>query len=162
MLINNAGIVSMAKALIDQLRQTFETNAFAPAVVTEAFLPLLEKGNDVRLIYVSSGLGSINMRADESLPYYKLEATIYRMSKAALNMLAVCHQAGLKDKGIKVFAFDPGFVVTNLTGEADRENRVKRGAGDPAESGRALLNIVEGGRDKDVGKFLHKDGLFPW
>jgi NAD(P)-dependent dehydrogenase (short-subunit alcohol dehydrogenase family) len=161
-LINNAGIVRMAKPLINQLRETFETNTFGPAVVTEAFLPLLEKGNDVRIIYVSSDLGSINMRTDELAPYYKLDATVYRMTKAALNMLAVCHQAELKDKGIKVFAFNPGFVVTNLTGEGDRENRVKRGAGDPADSGRALLDIVNGGRDEDVGKFLHKDGLHPW
>lgn len=161
-LINNAGIISVAKPLIDQLRETFETNTFAPAVVTEAFLPLLEKGKDVCLIYVSSDLGSINIRADESWPYYKLEATTYRMAKAALNMLAVCHQAEFRDKGFKVFAFNPGFVVTNLTGEADRENRVNMGAGDPADSARGLLDIVSGARDDDVGKFLHKDGLHPW
>jgi NAD(P)-dependent dehydrogenase (short-subunit alcohol dehydrogenase family) len=161
-LINNAGIASRAMPLINQLRETFETNAFAPAVVTEAFINLLLKSKDGRLIYVSSDLGSIGMRADESYAYYKVPAVAYRMSKAALNMLTLCHHVEYKDKGVKVFAFNPGFVVTTLTGEADRENRVKSGAGDPAVSAQALLGIVNGSRDQDVGKHLHKDGVHPW
>ena len=161
-LINNAGIVSGATPLINQLREIFETNTFGPAVMTETFLPLLQKCKDARLIYVSSGLGSINMRGDPSLPHYKLDGTTYRMSKAALNMLMMCHHVEFMDKGIKVFAFDPGYVVTNLTGEADRENRIKRGAGDPADSAKAIVDIVNGSRDSDAGKFLHMDGLYPW
>jgi NAD(P)-dependent dehydrogenase (short-subunit alcohol dehydrogenase family) len=161
-LINNAGITSTATPFITQLREVFETNTFAPAVVTENFLPLLEKSKDARVIYVSSGLGSLELRADESDPYYKLPAVSYRMSKAALNMLALCHHAELKEKGIKVFAMDPGYVVTNLTGEADRERRVRNGAGDPRVSAETLLSIVDGRRDGDVGKFLHKDGVYPW
>ncbi len=161
-LINNAGIVSKATPFIKQLRETFETNAFAPAIVTEAFIDLLEKSKDGRLIYVSSDLGSIEMRGNESLKYYKIPAVSYRMSKAALNMLAMCHHVEYKDKGVKVFAFNPGFVVTNLTGEADRQNRIRNGAGDPADSARALLNIVNGGRDNDAGKHLYQDGVHPW
>ncbi|KAG0645447.1 Short-chain dehydrogenase reductase tropE [Hyphodiscus hymeniophilus] len=112
-LINNAGIISRSPNLLEQLRATFETNTFGPAVVTEAFRPLLEKSGNARLIYVSSGLGSIAWRADPGNMYYKLPAAPYRMSKAALDMLTVCHYAELKDKGVKVWAFDPGTYTTN-------------------------------------------------
>ena len=84
-LVNNAGIVSHNPNLLENLRATFETNAFGPAVMTEAFLPLLEKGRDARLVYVSSGLGSLGLRADPTYPYYNLPATTYRMSKSAMN-----------------------------------------------------------------------------
>jgi NAD(P)-dependent dehydrogenase (short-subunit alcohol dehydrogenase family) len=113
-LINNAGITSRATPLINELRETFETNAFGPAVVTEAFIPLLLKSKGGRLIYISSELGSIEMRGDESYVYYNLPAVAYRMSKAVLNILTMCHHAEYKEKGIKAFAFNPGFVVTNL------------------------------------------------
>jgi len=161
-LINNAGIVSRSTSLIAQLRETFETNTFGPAIVTEAFISLLQKSTNGRLIYVSSGLGSLACRADESDPYYQLPATAYRMSKAALDMLTICHHAEYAKTGIKVFAFDPGYVVTNLTGEEDRQNRVRNGAGDAAVSAETLLSIIDGRRDSDVGRFVHKDGLHPW
>lgn len=84
-LINNAGIIVRNPNFLENLRTVFETNTFGPAVVTEAFLPLLEKSRDGRLVYVSSGLGSMTMRSDPSAPYYQLPGTTYRMSKAALN-----------------------------------------------------------------------------
>ena len=115
MLINNAGIISRSASLIEQMRETFETNTFGPAVVTEAFLPLLEKSKDGRLIYVSSDLGSITRRADPGDKYYKIPATTYRMSKAALDMLMVCHHAELRQKGIKVWAFNPVCRPPSLT-----------------------------------------------
>ena len=59
-------------------------------------------------MYVSSELESIEMRGDESRKYHKIPAMAYRMSKAALNMLAVCHHVEYKDKGIKVFALTWG------------------------------------------------------
>ena len=97
------------------MREIFETNTFGPAIVTENFTPLLLKSENARLIYVRSDLGSITNRSGTSIWYYKVPAVAYRMSKAALNMLAVCNYAELKGKGkgVKVWAFNPGYVVTN-------------------------------------------------
>jgi len=150
--------------LITDLRATFETNTFGPAIVTEAFAPLLSKSKNGRLVYVSSGLGSLTIRSDPSDRYYKNPRVTYRMSKAALNMLAICHHVALGPQGIKVWTFCPGYVVTNLsgTGEKGRRERVERGAGDPKESAEGILAIVEGRRDSEVGKFVHKDGVYPW
>lgn len=163
-LINNAGIISHKQTLIGQLRDTFETNAFGPAIVTETFLPLLEKSSGARLIYVSSGLGSINMRLDPKDMYKMLDGLAYRMSKAALNMLVAGAFVKYGPKGMKVWAFDPGYVVTNLsgTGEKGMQERRERGAGDPRMSANALASIVAGKRDEDVGKFVHENGIYPW
>lgn len=35
-------------------------------------------------------------------------------------------------------------------------------AGDPAVSGLIVLDIVQGKRDADVGRFVHKDGVYAW
>ncbi|TVY84110.1 Short-chain dehydrogenase/reductase tropE [Lachnellula suecica] len=149
-LINNAGIISHATALIDQLRETFETNTFGPAIVTEAFTPLLLKSKSPKLIYVSSNLGSITWRSDPTNPYYALPAPAYRMSKAALNMLLACDYATLGSKGVKAWAYCPGYVVTNLsgTGEKGRQERVERGAGSAVDSAKGILAIW---REKGCG-----------
>jgi NAD(P)-dependent dehydrogenase (short-subunit alcohol dehydrogenase family) len=163
-LVNNAGIIARTTPLIKELREMFETNTFGPAIVTEAFKPLLENSENGRLIYVTSDLGSITERSDPSMPYYKLPNTTYRMSKAALNMLMMCHHVELGPKGIKVWAFNPGYVVTNLsgTGEKGIQERIRNGARDPKESAEGLVACIDGRRDKDVGKFVNKDGYHPW
>jgi NAD(P)-dependent dehydrogenase (short-subunit alcohol dehydrogenase family) len=132
--------------------------------VTENFLPLLLKSAGSRLIYVSSDLGSITLRCDPSSTYYAIPATAYRMSKAALNMLAACQQFEYGKEGMKVWAFNPGYVVTNLsgTGEKGRQERVERGAGDAAVSARGLADIVYGMRDAEVGGLVEGKGVQPW
>ncbi|MCJ1478716.1 hypothetical protein MMC13_007399 [Lambiella insularis] len=159
-LVNNAGILNRSPSLITQLRTTFETNVFAPAVVTDAFLALLQKSSDPRLIYVSSSLGSITLRLDASRKQLG-GAVAYRASKAALDMLAACHHADYGET-IKVFAFDPGLVVTNLAGEDQREALAARGAGSAAGSAQTALSIIDERRDADVGRFLYKEGVHPW
>ncbi|KAE9367244.1 NAD(P)-binding protein [Stipitochalara longipes BDJ] len=163
-LINNAGIIPKSTPLIKNLREVFETNTFGPAVITQTFTPLLEKSKDARIIYITSDLGSLTERSDPSNKYHKLPAMTYRMSKAALNMLMVCHHVELGPKGIKVWAFNPGYVVTNLsgTGEKGVQERIKNGAGDPKKSAEGIVACVDGRRDKDVGKFVSKDGFHEW
>lgn len=163
-LINNAGIISHAPSFRNNFRETFETNTIGPAVVSQSFTPLLLKSQKAKLINISSGLGSIDRASDPSSPYYKAPLAPYMMSKTALNMLTAYDYARLGDKGVKVWAYCPGYVVTNLsgTGEKGIQERVERGARSPKESAEGLLAIVEGKRDADVGKFIHKDGIYGW
>jgi hypothetical protein len=76
----------------------------------------------------------------------------------------LCHHVEFKDKVIKCWAFDPGYVVTNLsgTGEEGKQERIRNGAGDASVSARELARIVEGKRDADVGKFVNGEGVLPW
>lgn len=80
------------------------------------------------------------------------------MSKSALNMLSACHSASFKEFGAKVFAYCPGFVVTNLTGEEDRQNRIDMGAESSETSAQGILEILEGKRDSEAGGFVTRYG----
>ncbi|OIW28196.1 putative short chain dehydrogenase/reductase [Coniochaeta ligniaria NRRL 30616] len=165
-LINNAGIIVTKPCdTLTNLRETFETNTFGPAIVTETFEPLLRNSSNPRLIYVSSDAGSITTRLDKTYKWYGLRGDTYRMSKAAVNMLSACHRVNFADWGCKVCAFNPDFCVTNLTGEAGRVFRKEHGARDPKEPAAALVSIVAGKRDTDFEKsgMLDVDGsVRPW
>ncbi|KAF2683895.1 short chain dehydrogenase [Lentithecium fluviatile CBS 122367] len=163
-LINNAGIAIKAPhATRPDLRVIFETNVFGPTMLTLALKALLQRSSAPRVINVTSELGSIASRADPTSSSYAVGQNPYRMSKAALNMLTVCQQKELGEFGCKVWAFCPGFVVTNLTGEGDRQWRKDLGGESSETSAQGIVEIVEGKRDGEVGGFVTKYGkAFPW
>lgn len=166
-LINNAGILVYQPDIdvLSALRKSFETNVFAQLLVTEAFEPLLKKSSKPYVVYVSSGMGSITIRLDPNAPFRQLRGEPYRMSKAALNMLAACHRYNFSEWGCKVAAFDPGWCVSNLTGEKGREMRVKGGARDAKEPAATLTSIALGQKDEELEKngLLDVDGkILPW
>jgi NAD(P)-dependent dehydrogenase (short-subunit alcohol dehydrogenase family) len=113
---------------------------------------------DPRIINVSSSLGSLAERAGPKSVGYDLPAEAYRMSKAALNMASVCMHVTYRDWGAKVWAYCPGYVVTNLTGEADRQRRAETGAESSETSAQGILEIVKGQRDAEVGLFVTRRG----
>lgn len=161
-LINNAGIYSQAPTLKEQIHDTLATNVTGAAIVAEAFTPLLLKSSNPYLLHVSSGLGSINLASDPRPFDAAVGALAYRMSKAALNMLTMQNSNILGKQGVKVFAVCPGLVESNLRGESEEQRSAGGTAGDPEVSGQTMLRIIEGERDADVGKFVHKDGVYPW
>lgn len=102
------------------------------------------------------------MAADPQSSIYSFDGYAYRMSKAALNMLALQDVKLLGRQGVKVFAVCPGLVESGLRGHSEQERSAGGRAGDPKVSGETILSILEGKRDEDVGKFVHKDGVYPW
>ncbi|KAI1158013.1 putative short chain dehydrogenase/reductase [Nemania serpens] len=166
-LINNAGVIITKPCdTLTNLRETFETNVFGTAVVTETFEPLLKKSTaGARLIYVSSDQGSISNRLDPEYRWYKLRGDYYRMSKAAVNMLAACHRVNYAEWGCKVLAFNPDFCLTYLTGGRGCDMRKQLGARDPKDAAGALVDLVLGKRDDDFTKsgIIDIDGnVRPW
>lgn len=161
-LINNAGVCP-TDFTRSALRDAFETNAISPAMVTEAFAPLLLKSSAPRVIYVSSATGSIAKRMDPTDRSYQASYKTYRISKTALNMLVACDSYEYKGR-IKVFAYCPGYVITDLAGE--REAKEKAGiAKSPDGSARGALAIAIGHRDEEAGSFLHgeqRGEVYPW
>lgn len=67
---------------IDHLREEFETNVVGTAIVSQVFLPLVEKSTRKTIVNVSSSLGSIGIGMD-------VRYSSYSVTKTALNML-VC------------------------------------------------------------------------
>ncbi len=102
-LINNAGISgglpqTATSINIEVFKNVYDTNLFGVVMVTQAFLDLLHKSTEPRIVNVTSGLGSLTMNNDPKWPYYNVKAAAYNSSKAALNMytivnasVKVCH-----------------------------------------------------------------------
>jgi NAD(P)-dependent dehydrogenase (short-subunit alcohol dehydrogenase family) len=115
MLINNAGIYEHPQSDTLQNFNTsdafhvFEVNTFAPILISRAFLDLLKRGSNPRLIQMSSGAGSLhdkNYSGD----------LIYGASKAALNILTRGIAVDPAVNGVIVITVNPGWVQTDMTG----------------------------------------------
>ncbi|KAK0624953.1 hypothetical protein B0T17DRAFT_639066 [Bombardia bombarda] len=176
-LINNAGIQTDIDhharnkiTLRESFTQCYNINAAGSEVTTWAFAPLLIAGASPRLVFVSSGLASFTQQSQTWFPPQELaagwpktvgfETVAYKASKVAVNMIMLGWQNRLKGDGVKVFAVEPGFLVTDLG--AMKEVAAQMGAGHPSEGGRVIRGIVEGERDGDVGRVVLKEGVQPF
>jgi NAD(P)-dependent dehydrogenase (short-subunit alcohol dehydrogenase family) len=114
-LINNAGIypdegVNILTIDRQLLVTTLNTNTLGAIRMVQAFLPLLKKSQDARVINVSSGFGEINgLSAD--YPSYCL-------SKLALNGATIMLSQALRSEKIAVNAICPGWVKTDMGGDS--------------------------------------------
>lgn len=152
--------------------KTWDVNVTGTQILTQTLLPLLLRSTDPRLLFLTSGLSSLTTANDPSMFFNKRNVlapgwpkagpvfTAYRSSKAALNMLMEEYARMLEVDGVKVWCISPGLLATGLGG--NREALRRMGAGDPAVGGQLVRDVVEGGRDGDVGKVVNKDGIQPW
>ena len=67
----------------------------------------------------------------------------------------------LKEEGVKVVAISPGMLATGLGGVGANQLK-KMGALDPQVGADFIRDVVEGGRDQDMGKVIRKDMIQPW
>ena len=120
-LVNNAGISldwDGQPMTADKMRKTYEVNVIGQWQVSEAFVPLLSKSDDARIINHSSILGSMGAVAANWDQMGGMCHEAYSTSKAALDMLTVLQSNKLKDKKISVTAAHPGWVKTDLGSQA--------------------------------------------
>ena len=162
-LINNAGILlesnngtpAAPASEISQelLRKTFETNFFNTIAVTQKFVPLLKRSDAGRIVFLSSGLGSLTWHSDPKSPIYDYKLPAYDISKTALNGYAVHLAYELRDTPIKVNAAHPGSVVTDMNAYGDIP--VEEGA----KTSVALATLPADGYS---GKFIYLGNELPW
>ncbi|MCJ1240466.1 hypothetical protein MMC14_008469 [Varicellaria rhodocarpa] len=158
-LVSNAAIGIPTGSLAEKMSQAFQTNTTGPLLMLESFAPLLQKSNGIpRVINVTSGAGSIAIRLDPTSFGYNHKHIQYRTSKAALNMITACQAVHYGELGFKVFAFCPGFTVSNLGPMNNAEN----GAKPTSEGAAPIVKLLNGERDAEHGGFLHATGQYPW
>ncbi|KAF4994947.1 hypothetical protein FDECE_12949 [Fusarium decemcellulare] len=156
-LINNAGILRRdLPEGREKMRLIYETNVFGPMVVTEAFLPLLERATGTkRLVYVTSTLGSIQVKLDQDSKEHPLHGLAYSTSKSALNMLALHYSVKYeKDPSWKFNLSCPGFCNTNLN--------EYRGPDTPENGSINICRLATLGPDGESGTFTDRHGTIPW
>src|SRR4051812_28517188 len=93
-LINNAGIYggypqTALDSTIDQFRETYDANVYSAVRVTQAFIDLLKRSSEPRIVNVTSSQGSLTLHSDPAYKYYDYKGAVYLSSKAALNMYTV-------------------------------------------------------------------------
>jgi NAD(P)-dependent dehydrogenase (short-subunit alcohol dehydrogenase family) len=160
-LINNAGVGSDSRDFDDvpstrdfghleagPMLRLIHTNAVAPIIVAQRFMDLLRRGNDPKVVSISSIVGSIT-----SKDYGGDHA--YSASKAALNMFMRSLSADLRGEGVIVAVLHPGWVRTDMGGP--------NGQVSVEESAEGLIKVIDGLTMYHTGGFLDYRGhALPW
>ena len=159
LLINNAGVnartlgIDRADAGVfnappEPALEMIRINGLGAVLVTRALLPLLSSGRDAKIVNITSQLGSMVVGAN-------FNEFRYAASKAVTNMFTVTAAAQLKDQGITVVCFHPGWVRTGMGGP--------QASLTPEESAEGIVAAVDGLTIEDSGRFLRWDGTdHPW
>lgn len=127
-LVNNAGITGPMHDphdyTADDMTEVLLTNVVGYIRVIHAFLPLLEKSDDPRIVNVSSGLGSFTRFHDRNRIGAFVGTPLYAASKAAISMMTV-QFASLLPR-IRINAADPGLTATGDRGPRAASTRGQR------------------------------------
>jgi len=116
-LINNAGVINETSNRLDamnDLDSTFNSNVTSAHIVTSAFLSLLRKGTQKKVVNISTAAGSIAMASK----YSTVAPPAYKVSKAALNMLTAQYAQSYEKEGFTFIAVSPGRLRTDMGGES--------------------------------------------
>lgn len=173
-LINNAGISGVKidgngnyipqtwtakEASIDTFKEVYATNVYGVVSVTQAFLDLLEKAAEPRIVMVSSTVGSLSLQSNPDWPAYEFgKFAVYGSSKSALNMYTVHLAYELRGTAFKVNMVDPGYTKTDFT---------NYNGGEVEEAGKRVAKYALIEEDGPTGKFFSEEtnpetGEIPW
>ena len=165
-LVNNAGIVaewgtSVADITADQVRTAYDVNVFGVVAVINAFVPLLRRSPNARIVNMSSGLGSTTLLSELGGRLATQGLLAYSSSKAALNALTLVYASALRADNIKVNAATPGLVPTDLNTQAS----VPRGERTVADGAAVPVALATLPTDGPTGAFRGPESLSdvaPW
>lgn len=126
-LINNAGVCQYTSGGVqnmDNLPESFNINVLGVHRTTQAFLKLLKKGTQKKVVNISTTVASITDAAKADY----LPAPAYTISKAAMNALTVQYALDLEQEGFTFMALSPGWMKIDLGGGDLADLTAKQGA----------------------------------
>ena len=149
-LVNNAGILldedKGALAITPEIFETtLRTNTLGPWLVTQAFVPLLKKSGEPRIVNVSSGGGQLDGGADGWAPGYCV-------SKTALNGVTAQLAAALPKFAVNSVC--PGWVRTDMGGQNATRS--------VAEGAATIVWLATDAPQDLTGKFVKDRKVIPW
>ncbi|RAK83937.1 NAD(P)-binding protein [Aspergillus costaricaensis CBS 115574] len=125
-LIHNSNAVDMDSMASTPSQLPFDAqaiqNIFSPSLntaiyggiwATNAFLPLIEKGAQKKIVHISSGMADVDLINKAGVS----SGVAYSIAKAGLNVTVAKYAAELAPRGIKVLALSPGWVDTWEVGD---------------------------------------------
>jgi NAD(P)-dependent dehydrogenase (short-subunit alcohol dehydrogenase family) len=134
----------------DAFARAFAVNAVGPALVAQAFLPLLPRGRKTLFAALSARVGSI---ADNRLGGWHA----YRASKAALNqIIRTCAiEQARKNPGSIVLALHPGTVDSKLSKPFHRSVKTLF---TPDQAAAQLLGVIDAATPAQSGLLIDWQG----
>lgn len=156
-LVNNAGISggfpqSALNATIDQFQVVYDTNLFGVVRVTQAFIDLLKRSDEPRIVNVTSAMGSLSLAAGPAGGDYHNQMSVYQSSKSALNMYTITLAYELRDTPFKVNIVCPGYTQTDFTNH--------QGTSTVQEAGQRIAKYALIDQTGPTGKFSSEE-YFP-
>ena len=128
--------------------KTLETNVLGVVKVIEAFMPHLIKSTKPHIAVLSSQMGSIDDNSSGG-------SLLYRSSKAALNATMKSLSIDLRNDGVGVQVFHPGWVKTDMGGPQALINT--------ETSIKGMIKQISNFKMSQSGQFIKYDGsLLPW
>lgn len=96
--------------LYKDMHTSLDVNVLGSIYAVNAFLPLILKGAQKKIIFISSGHADIEL----PVPADVNDMVTYATIKGAVNMIAAKYAAELKSKDVKVLSMSPGLVATSM------------------------------------------------
>ncbi|CCM05070.1 uncharacterized protein FIBRA_07276 [Fibroporia radiculosa] len=168
-LINNGAANEQPHKSFDEIdRDVFAhellVNTIAPLEIIRAFLPLLRKGTEKKIMLMISVLASI-----EYAPVLDVACVSYSVTKAGLSMLARKWAPTLSEEGIAIVLMNPGWVDTELGHtmddyiESHRDMYPDENPIPVEESVAGCLKVMmEVKCDKAIKAWTYKGQILPW
>ena len=151
--INNAGVYGPANLKFGEIdgqvwASVLQVNSIAPLILSQMLMPNLRAGNEKKMLYLTSKMGSI---ADNSGG----GSYIYRSSKTALNSAVKSLAIDLASEGFVAAVLHPGWVLTDMGGP--------NALIDTKTSVAGMMKVIEGLSSERSGDFYNYDGsVIPW
>jgi len=155
-LLNNAGIIGPTPIAEHVERQHFgsmdyalwqdviDTNTFAPLKMTEVFVDHVAASEQRKIVNISSQVSSM---AEMTVP-----ALAYASSKTALNRVMTIVAGPLRERGIIVALFCPGYVKTRMDAFGYAMVEI-------VDSVNGLRGLIDGLTLEDTGSFTRYDDV---
>lgn len=162
-LIANAGVgggtnqMRLGELDYDSWLSVLNTNTLGPVRLAEAFRDNLKRGQEKKLIAITSQMGSTEQNAGGlgSLGENVGGFFAYRSSKAALNNAWKGISVALAGDGIAAVVLHPGWVQTDMGGKGAHLT--------PEQSITGMVKVIAGLTPGDTGRFINYDGApIPW
>jgi NAD(P)-dependent dehydrogenase (short-subunit alcohol dehydrogenase family) len=157
LLINNAGIaldfnILPSELTVETLRQEFDVNFFGTFQMIQAFLPLVKKAPNGKIINLTTDMASQTMFDNGDV--HPLNILGYNSSKTAVNALTLGFGKEFNTNGPEILGVTPGFTTTDLNGNAP-------GGKTPAEGAQIIVKYALSETNYN-GKILNQNGIIPW
>ena len=151
-IFTEAGRVGIGKTELSMCKKMMDVNAFGMIRVCKAFDSHIKEGAVV--LNVSSEAGSIGAARRKN-------EYAYCMSKAAMNMGAKILSNELWDRNARVMCIEPGWMKTNMGGEAAFASSR---AVAPEETAKDIIDMVENIHEipRDQMYMTQKGNILPW